>query len=99
MAIQTILAVPSKGTMNMSTLATDSVRADSSTQGLALPAMQRVRSMSWPTIRLAATMRRVDTTWSTERKASSRASTSVKYLLRKLVKIPEESRAPKGPMK
>ena len=99
MATHTIFAVPSKGTINISTLDTLRVRADSSTQGRALPARAFVRSMSWPTMRLAATMSRVDTNCSADRKAVSSRSTSVKYLLRKLVKMPEDSSAPKGPMK
>ena len=78
MAIQTIRATPVKGTMNMSTEATDIVRALSNTQGLALPARQRVRSMSCPTIRLAATMSMVENSWSAVRKLRSSFRTSVK---------------------
>ena len=99
MAIHTIFAAPSKGTMNISTLDTLRVRADSRTQGRALPARARVRSISWPTMRLAATISRVDTSWRTDRNPVSSRSTSVRYLLRKLVKMPEDSSAPKGPMK
>ena len=85
--------------MNMSTLDTLRVRADRSTQGRALPARAFVRSISWPTMRLAATMSRVDTSWRADRKPVSSRSTSVKYLFRKLVKMPEDNSAPKGPIK
>ena len=78
MATHTYFAVPSKGTMNISTLATDRVRAESKIQGRALPARVLVRSMSWPTTRLAATMNTVDTSCSVVRKARSSLSTSVK---------------------
>lgn len=78
MATHTIRAVPSKGMMNMSTLATDRVSADRRIQGRALPARQRVRSMSWPTTRLAATMRMVEKSWRVVRKVRSSFSTSVK---------------------
>ena len=46
MAIQTIFAVPSKGTMNISTLDTERVSALSRIHGRALPASALVRSMS-----------------------------------------------------
>ena len=60
MAIHTILATPSNGTKNMKTVETEKVRADSKTQGRALPARQCVRSMSWPTTRLAMTIKIVE---------------------------------------
>ena len=99
MAIQTYRAVPSKGTTNISTLATDNVSADSRIQGRAFPARERVRSMSCPTMRLAATISAVETSCSTDRKPAFRPSTSPRYACKKLVKMPEESMAPKGPMK
>ena len=46
--------------MNISTLATDNVSAESSIHGRALPASARVRSISWPTTRFAATISSVD---------------------------------------
>ena len=79
MAIHTIFAVGLwKGTMNMSTLAALSVSADSSTQGRALPARAFVRSISWPTTRLAATIRMVENSCNPVRKLKSSLSTSVK---------------------
>ena len=78
MAIQTILAMPSKGTMNISTLATDSVSAESRIQGRALPARALVRSISWPTMRLDATISTVEISCRVVRKPRSSFRTSVK---------------------
>ena len=60
MAIHTIFITPSKGTINISTDATDRVSADNRIHGLALPASTLVLSISCPTTRLAITIRIVD---------------------------------------
>ena len=79
MAIHTIFAAAFwNGTMNISTLAMLRVRAESNTQGRALPARARVRSMSWPTTRFAATIKMVENSWRAVRKPRSSLSTSVK---------------------
>ena len=64
--------------MNISTLATDNVSAESSIHGRALPASARVRSISWPTTRFAATISSVESSCSVVRKERSSFSTSVK---------------------
>ena len=70
--------MPSNGTKNMRTVDTASVRAESRIHGRALPARQCVRSMSWPTMRLAITIRTVETSCSAVRNERSRRRTSVK---------------------
>ena len=78
-AIHTIRAAwLSNGTMNMRTLATDRVRADSRIQGRAFPAGVLVRSMSCPTMRLAATMRMVESSWRAVRNPRSSFNTLVR---------------------
>ena len=64
--------------MNMSTLAEEKVNTESSSHGLALPAVARVRSISCPTKRFAATMSTVDTSCNRLRNRRSSRSTSVK---------------------
>ena len=79
MAIQTIRAVRSaNGTMNINTLATESVSAESRIQGRALPARVRVRSISWPTTRLAATIKIVERSCRVVKKPRSSFSTLVR---------------------
>ena len=78
MAIHTMRAVPRNGTTNMSTQAAESVNADSSSHGLALPASARVCSINCPTTRLAITMSTVDTSCNRVRNFRSSRSTSVK---------------------
>ena len=78
MAIHTIRAVPRNGTMNIRTQAAESVNADSSSHGRALPASARVCSISWPITRFASTISTVDTSCSRVRNLRSSRSTSVK---------------------
>jgi len=78
MATQTSFAAPSKGTMNIRTLAADRVSAESRIQGLAFPAKVFVRSINCPTIRFAATIRMVENNCRVVRNVRSRRRTSVK---------------------